>query len=92
MVIFRDSFPLVVFSTTTSHDKTFSSAVIVRCSPKITFLPLAVSACSSQINTLEFWKSMVLTGKRFLSTCISLRLNHPSLMADWTYQWKHYNH
>jgi hypothetical protein len=31
---------------------------------------------------------MVLTGKGFLSTCISLSLIRPSLMADWTYQRK----
>jgi hypothetical protein len=30
MVIFRDSLPLVVFSTTTSRDMIFSSVVIVR--------------------------------------------------------------
>jgi hypothetical protein len=52
------------------------------------FLPLAASACSSQISTLEFCKSMVLTKKGFLSTCISLRLNRPSLMTDWTYRRK----
>jgi hypothetical protein len=84
MVIFRDSLPSAVFSTTTSRDKTSSSAVIVRFSPMTTFLPLAISACSGQIHTLEFCKSMVLTKKEFLSTCISLRLNRPSLMGDWT--------
>jgi hypothetical protein len=63
MVIFKDSLPSTVFSTTTSHDKIFSSAVIVRFSPMTTFLPLAASACSGQISTLEFCKSMLLTGK-----------------------------
>jgi hypothetical protein len=84
MVIFRDSFPLAVFSTTTSQDKIFLSAVIVRFSPMTTFLPLVASACSGQIGTLEFCKLMVLTRKGSLSIYISLRLNHPSLMADWT--------
>jgi hypothetical protein len=86
--IFRDSLPSTVFSTTTSRDMTFSSAVIVRFSPMTTFLPWATSACSGQISTLEFCKSMVSTGKGFLSTCISLRLNRPLLMADWTCRWK----
>jgi hypothetical protein len=53
-----------------------------------TSLPLPTSACSSRISTLEFCKSMVLTRKEFLSTCISLRLNRPSLMVDWTYRRK----
>jgi hypothetical protein len=84
MVIFRDSLPSVIFSTTTSRDKIFSSAVIVHFSSMTTFLPLAASACSGQISTLEFCKSMVLTKKGFLSACISLRLKRPSLMANWT--------
>jgi hypothetical protein len=84
LVIFRDSFPSAVISTTTSCDKIFSSTVIVRFSPITTFLPFTGSAYSGRIGTLEFCKSMVLTEKGFLSTCIFLRLNCPSLMADWT--------
>jgi hypothetical protein len=63
MVIFRDSLPSTIFSTATSHDKIFSSMVIVCFSPMITILPLATSPCSGGINTLEFYKSMVLTEK-----------------------------
>jgi hypothetical protein len=37
---------------------------------------------------LEFCKSVVLTGNGFLSTYISLRLNYPSLMGDWSCRWK----
>jgi hypothetical protein len=86
MVIFRDYLPSTVFSTTTSRDKIFSSAVIVRFSPMTTILPLAASACSDRINTLEFCKSMVLTEKRILiqlhlfktqSTFINGRLDLP---------------
>jgi hypothetical protein len=65
MVIFRESFPSAVFSTTTSRDKTLSSVVIVRFSSVTTFLPWAASTCFGQISTLEFCKSMVLTKKGF---------------------------
>jgi hypothetical protein len=84
IVVFSDSLSSAVFSATTSQDKIFSPAVIVQFSPMTTFLPLVASACSGRISTLEFCKSMVLTRKGLLSTCIFLRLNRPSLMADWT--------
>jgi hypothetical protein len=83
-VIFIDSLPSAVVSTTTSRDKILSTTMIVHFSLLAMFLPLAASAHSGQINNLIFCKSMVLTRKGFFSTCISLGLNRPSLMVDWT--------
>jgi hypothetical protein len=59
MVIFGDSFPSGVFSSTTSMARIFSYEVFGLSSPMITFLPLAPSACFCRISTLALFRSMV---------------------------------
>jgi hypothetical protein len=88
MVIVIVSSPSGSFSTTTLRDGVDSASFLGLGLPMTIFFPFIISACSGRIRTIGFSKSSLLTENGHQSICISLRLNHPSLMADCTCRWK----